>query len=200
MSKDGKHDQIDSSFWRAVISLIESLSDSIGQKLEAPVRAYMAGGSAFHFHTGARVSKKADIAFSHRIIIPQGMVEFYYHAEDHTERSVAFDNNALGLMHPDCEKDAISVGRLGKDQNIDLYVISAVDLAVSKLSRFSERDESDIKILAGLKLFTREELNTRANEAMNYYVGDLSNTRFALEVILDYMQTLETGNNKGRKP
>lgn len=193
---------IDSNFWKAVVSLIESLSNSIEQKLDTPVRAYMAGGSAFHFYTGSRASKDADLSFSHRIIIPQGMVEFYYDNEDHTQKSVTFDtnyHNALGLMHPDYEQDSIAAGVFGKHQNIALFIISPVDLAVSKLTRFSEVDESDVKILAGMKLFSKDELINRANEAMKYYVGDLSLTRFALKTICDYMDTLDNHYSKGPK-
>lgn len=188
---------IETSFWTAVLSLIESLSNTIEGKLDSPVRAYMAGGSAFHYYTQSRISKDADLSFSHRIIIPQGMVEFYYDNEAHQERAVTLDrnyHNALGLMHPDYEKDAVSVGLLGKEHNIALYVISPVDLAVSKLARFSEVDESDIKILAGMELFTKDEFLNRASEAINYYVGDLSLIHHAIKTVCIHFDKLEDNN------
>ena len=66
-------------------------------------------------------------------------------------------------------------------------MIDAVDLAVSKVARFSERDREDIQVLAQLGLVDMEVFASRAEEALSCYVGDLtfvhSNLAGAKEII-----------------
>lgn len=74
-------------------------------------------------------------------------------------------------------------------KNIGLYLLSPVDLAVSKIARFEGSDREDIAALARAKLINPEEVAQRAEEAINHYVGSLDrlrwNLRDALKVIED---------------
>ncbi len=52
-------------------------------------------------------------------------------------------------MHEDAHDDAIPLSLHGIDPGVlDVRLLTPLDLAISKLSRFSERDRSDIESLA----------------------------------------------------
>ena len=63
---------------------------------------------------------------------------------------------------------------LHKFDNIVLVVIDAMDLAVSKVARFGERDRENIRALAQLGLVDMEVFASRAEEALSCYVGDMT--------------------------
>ncbi len=66
-------------------------------------------------------------------------------------------------MHPDFEKDAaLGEGNEVKDDKIKLYILSPVDLALSKVSRLEGNDREDIAELAKRKLISSKELEERA--------------------------------------
>ena len=52
---------------------------------------------------------------------------------------------------------------------VSVYLVSAVDLAVSKLGRLEINDRADIQILYRRGLFTEQEFIEIANEALSYY-------------------------------
>ena len=62
--------------------------------------------------------------------------------------------------------------------NIVLRIIDPVDLAVSKLARFSERDREDVRALAERGLIDPDAFGNRADEALEYYIGNLTFVRF----------------------
>ena len=66
---------------------------------------------------------------------------------------------------------------------VQLRVFSPIDLAVSKISRFSEQDRNDILALAERGLFTASQLRTHAEEALQYYVGDTNWVRGTIDLI-----------------
>lgn len=72
-------------------------------------------------------------------------------------------------MHEDYLDDAIPVD-LGVDQ-IRVYVLSPVDLAVSKIARFADNDKEDIAALVRLGLTSADEIERRATDALVGYVG-----------------------------
>ena len=55
-----------------------------------------------------------------------------------------------------------------------MRLLTPVDLAVSKLGRFSAQDRDDITALARRKLIDAKSLRKRAEEALTAYVGDTS--------------------------
>ena len=55
-----------------------------------------------------------------------------------------------------------------------LYVVTPADLAISKLGRFGEQDIEDILTLIRLKKLSINEFLERANEAADYYVGNIT--------------------------
>ena len=61
-----------------------------------------------------------------------------------------------------------------------VFVFQPVDLAVSKLARFSDIDRGDIVQLARDGLITASALRERASDAMPDYVGDLKSVETAI--------------------
>jgi hypothetical protein len=140
-----------------------------------PVRMYVAGGAALHFYTGERVSVDVDAVFSRRIALPPDL-EVAYRDEDGAARLLYFDrqyNDTLGLLHEDAHAASIPLTLDGIDASLlDVRLLSPVDLAVSKLGRWSAVDRDDVAALARRGLLTAGELETRAHEALASYVGD----------------------------
>jgi hypothetical protein len=66
---------------------------------------------------------------------------------------------------------------------VELRVLSPVDLAVSKVARFSEQDRADIRALAAEGFFSAEELRVHAVEAMRDFIGDKRVLMMSLELI-----------------
>ena len=81
-------------------------------------------------------------------------------------------------MHEDYLDDAIALD-MGVPQ-IRLYVLSPLDLAVSKIARFADNDKEDIAGLVRLGLTTANEIEQRATQAMAGYVGGLPMLRLNL--------------------
>ncbi len=75
-------------------------------------------------------------------------------------------------------KRAQEVSRAG---NIVILVMDPVDLAVSKVARFSDRDREDIRQLAAQGLVDPLLFAERMEEALDYYVGDTTFVRRTFE-------------------
>jgi hypothetical protein len=166
------------AFSELAARIAASLSDVARSAL--PIRMYVAGGAALHFHTGERVSADVDATFSRRIALPDGL-DVAYRDEDGAARLLYFDrqyNDTLGLMHEDAQDDSIPLALQGIDPGIlDVRILTPLDLAVSKLGRFSEQDRADIAALARRGLVNASDLERRAIEALDAYVGDTKRLR-----------------------
>lgn len=152
-----------------------------------PIEMYLAGGMAVNFYCGSRYTEDVDASFSRRILLSQDDLVVNYTKADGTTSYIYFDKNyntSFALIHEDFEKD--SVDWIRKDVNekkIRLKVFSPVDLAVSKIARFSERDQSDIMELAAHDLFTHQQLRERAMEALSYFVGNVLSVKNSIDII-----------------
>ncbi len=69
--------------------------------------------------------------------------------------------------------------------NVEVYVASALDVAISKLGRFGDRDQHDIQALLQLPYVDIGEFERLAREAISYYVGDETRILGNLKVVLD---------------
>ena len=54
----------------------------------------------------------------------------------------------------------------------EVRLLSPVDLAISKLARFAEHDQEDIRALATEWLLNSKDLKRRAEEALRHYIGN----------------------------
>jgi hypothetical protein len=162
--------------FRELASRIEAtLEDATPAVL--PIRMYVAGGAALHFHTGERVSVDVDAVFSRRIALPERL-DVAYRDHDGAARLLYFDrqyNDTLGLMHEDAHDDSLPLTLDGIDSYVlDVRILTPLDLAVSKLGRFSEQDRSDIAALAAWSGQRFEHRSEGAGSAtwLRGYVGD----------------------------
>ncbi len=160
-----------------------SLKDAPASAL--PVRMFVAGGAALHLHTGARMSEDIDATFSRRLVLSDDM-SVSYRDIDGRARVLYLDrnyNDTLGLLHEDAYEDSIPVIMPGVDARlIDVRVLSPLDLAVSKLSRFSDQDRQDIGQLARERMVNSKALRRRAEAALKGYVGTLDTLENTIDI------------------
>lgn len=150
-----------------------------------PIRMYIAGGTALHFHTSERVSNDVDAAFSHRIALPDDL-DVAYRDADGGARLLYFDrnyNDTLALLHEDAYDAAQPIVLPGVDAGVlDVRLLSPLDLAVSKLGRFSSQDRDDIAALARHGLIDAPALRQRAEAALTAYVGNTQRVANTIDI------------------
>jgi hypothetical protein len=151
---------------------------------ELPIKMFVAGGAALHFFTGERVSRDIDAVFSHRIALPEDL-EISYSDADGAARLLYFDrqyNDTFALMHEDSHADSLPLILEGIDsQVLDVRLLAPLDLAVSKISRFSAQDRADIASLVRHRAIDSAALRQRAFEALAGYVGNVDRVRGSIE-------------------
>lgn len=166
------------SLTQAMSTMLDKLDSFLrsGNYSGEPIRMFLAGGMAMHFHCGSRYTEDVDASFSARLLVPANELTVDYEREDGFPTTLYFDanyNDTFALMHPDYRGDAVEWEGIGNESRlVHLYVLMPLDLAVSKLSRFSPQDREDILILARRGLFNTTDLRQRAAEALEFYVGD----------------------------
>lgn len=150
-----------------------------------PIRMYIAGGAALYLLTGARGTEDVDATFSRRVLFEKD-IETSYRDVDGRAALIYLDrnyNDTLGLMHEDAEQDSIAITVEGIDSKIlDARVLTPLDLAVSKLARFSDQDRDDITLLAKKHLIRANTLRARALSALAGHVGNIDSVRHTIEV------------------
>ena len=170
---------VGTNFLDAFKTMVGRIDDSIkasgNRKLALPVRMYVAGGAASHFYTARRMTDDVDATFSHRMLLPEDL-DISYRDADGKARLLYFDrqyNDTFGLLHENAHKDSIPLKIDGIDSKvIEVRLLSPVDLTVSKLARFAEHDQEDIKALAAAGLLNAKDLRKRAEEALKHYIGN----------------------------
>jgi hypothetical protein len=166
----------------ALCTLIERIEDALRESgyTGQPIQARLAGGMAANYYCGNRYTRDIDADFSARLILPKDL-RVAYRKRNGEDSFIYFDthyNTSFALLHEDFVKDAVIHEKWkeprpdGKKRLIELRVLSPVDLAVSKLARYSENDRRDIYALALEKLITPETLRERAKEAMADFQGN----------------------------
>ena len=159
------------------------------------VKAFIFGGCAFHIHTNARGSndidaeiqsisqlKKEDIF----LFLENNDIEYLDH--NNLETNLEFDsgfNTSLASIDPDYRERVIP---LTPESIVEVYLVSGVDLAVSKLARLSDRDIEDIQALYARNKFSLEQFKEIANNAKDYYVTPEqldSNIQYMISLLSD---------------
>ena len=100
------------------------------------------------------------------------------------ELDISF-NTTLAPLHEDYEDRVIRLMIQSHAPNVEVYVASALDVAISKLGRFGERDQNDIQTLLQLPYVDIKEFERLAREAISYYVGDETRILGNLKMMLD---------------
>jgi hypothetical protein len=168
--------------------LVKELEKRTG--LNEPITMLIAGGMATHLYTGARVTTDVDAEFSKRILLPNDLI-----VETNDGNMLYLDSNynsTFALMHENYQQDAIPVP-IGTDL-VHVFVLSPVDLIVSKIARLNGPDREDIAgIISGLHI-PAEAIETRAEEALAGYVGNVDYLRMNLREVLNLARQLAAGN------
>ena len=163
-----------------------------------PIKMYVAGGAAMHFYTGERISNDVDAMFSKRIALPNDL-EVAYQDPDGAARLLYFDrqyNDTFALMHENAHDDSVPLTLKGIDASIlNVRLLSALDLAVSKISRFSSQDRDDITSLGKHGLIRSAALRRRSEQAMENYVGDLDTLKGAINLACRIVEDAEQRNS-----
>ena len=182
------------AFARVVAKVASRLKD-VDPKL-LPIRLYVAGGAALYLRTGSRVSVDIDGVFSRRVVIDDDL-EASYRDPDGRARVLYLDrnyNDTLGLLHEDAHKASERMDLPGNDGKVlEVRVLTPLDLAVSKLARFSDQDRADIELLAREKLVDARSLRKRAEEALGGYVGDVTSVRSSIELACALVEAARKG-------
>jgi hypothetical protein len=167
-----------------------------------PIRMYVAGGTALHLYTGERVSRDVDATFSRRIALPENL-EVAYRDADGAARLLYFDrqyNDTSGLLHEDAYDDSVPLILEGSDSRIlEIRLLSPLDLALSKLGRFSSQDREDIAALARRKLIGSAVFRQRAETALETYVGDTARVMGTIQSAVRIVADVEARSSKQRK-
>lgn len=167
-----------------VVARVASKLAKIGPEA-LPVKMYVAGGAALYLITGVRVSEDIDATFSRRLVLGED-IEVSYRDADGRARLLYLDrnyNDTLGLLHQNAYRDSLPIRMPGADPAlVEIRILSPLDLAVSKISRFSEQDRADIELLAREGRIEAKSLRRRALEALGGYVGDLETARTSIDL------------------
>jgi hypothetical protein len=159
-----------------------------------PIKMYVAGGAAVHFYTGERMSSDVDAVFSRRIALPSDL-EVAYQDPDGAARLLYFDrqyNDTFALMHHDAHDDSVPLTFKSIDASIlDVRLLSALDLAVSKISRLSSQDRDGITTLAKHGLIKSAALRRRSEQAMDNFVGDLEALKDGINIACRIVEDAE---------
>lgn len=161
---------------------------------QLPVRLYVAGGAALHLRTGSRLTEDIDGVFSRRVVLEKD-IEAVYRDPDGRARMLYLDrnyNDTLGLLHENAYDDADPLELPGLNRKVlDVRVLTALDLAVSKLARYGEQDRQDIELLAREKLIKAAPLRKRAEEALRGYVGKLETVRTSIDLACSLVEAVQ---------
>jgi len=160
-----------------------------------PVKMFLAGGMAVNFWCGSRYTEDVDASFSKRILLPYDELVINYTQADGTKSFIYFDSNyntSFALLHEDFEDDSLEWTGIGNELRlIHLYVLNPVDLAISKTSRFTDRDREDIRMLASCGLITSDAVKSRAEEALSYYVGNVLSVQTSIDLTVKDVKAQE---------
>lgn len=136
-----------------------------------PVDLFIAGGIAVNYYTASRMSKDIDAIISRRVEIPANLSVIWFNDKGEISE-LKYDHHytpTLGIMHENYRSRAYLQYVI--DDKLNVYVLSPEDLIISKLVRFGEQDQEDIKALIDNDLVDKKILEVLAKEAINDAIG-----------------------------
>jgi hypothetical protein len=173
----------DAAYIAAFGQIMKRIQHVVAKHPGKAIRVCVAGGAAVHLYTGGRVSKDIDAKVMARFLPPDNL-EVTYRGKDGHARLLYFDtqyNDTYALLHEDAYDDSLPITVPGVDPaRLDVRLLSPLDLAVSKLSRYETHDQEDIRALAQAGLVDAAALRRRAEEALPSYVGDVKRVKTSI--------------------
>ncbi|MCA6062510.1 DUF6036 family nucleotidyltransferase [Thalassolituus marinus] len=189
----------DTPMGQAIIQAMAEINDDISEQVAdaepGTYRAYIFGGAALHIHTNARGSSDIDVEFEAAQALELGDITIIYVDDDGLEKTLVVDDTFTptisGLLSEYYQDDAIPLFGTDSDPLI-AYVVTALDLAVSKLDRLAVDDQTDIISLHQAGKFTAEELREHAEEALIGAVGNERRLKGNIEFMVNQLLELES--------
>lgn len=187
---------LDTPLSNAVFDLLRQLNDEIEGKLAETdqaglVKVYIFGGCAVHMYTNARGSNDLDIEVEaaemldvHSLVVELDTVYFTDPVEGdmHLDLDDTFQIGITPVVFPDYKKRAIPLNEGA--QKLHIYLVSPLDIAISKLSRCATDDIKDIVEIYRKGRFTLDEFKEAAREALDYTATPGSLQQNIVHVIL----------------
>jgi hypothetical protein len=182
---------------RALVDFFDVLEPVYASGEHGVFQVIVFGGCAVHIHTQSRGSADIDAevashghADKSEIIALLGEDAYVFSDEEGVSQMLELDlsfNTTLSPLHEDYEDRVVRLVTQSSVPNVEVYVASAIDVAISKLGRFGERDQHDIQSLLRLPHVDIVEFERLAREAIGYYVGDHTRILGNLSIVLgDY--------------
>ena len=182
----------DPAYLAAFAAIMKRIEEFAGKR-QVPLVVCVSGGAALHLYTGARVSKDIDAKIMARFLPPDRLEASYRGADGHA-RLLYFDtqfDDTYALLHEDAYDDAIPIRLPGVDpKRLEVRLLTPLDLAVSKLSRYEVYDQEDIEALAKAGLIDAGDLRRRAEEALPAYVGNVDRVRNSIDLAEKLVRSL----------
>ncbi len=184
----------DPAYLKAFAQIMARIEKALGPKRPAkPVTVCVAGGAAMHFYVGGRFTDDIDAKIMARVMLDPQDLQVAYRGEDGHARLLYFDtqyNDSYALLHENAYDEARPIAVEGVDsRRLEVKLLTPLDLAVSKLARFGEQDQDDIRALARAQLIDATALRRRAESALPDYVGNLDRIRGSIEVACRFVAT-----------
>jgi len=195
----------DTALGRALVAFFDVLEPVYASGEKGVFQAIVFGGCAVHIHTQARGSADVDAevashgyADKYEIVALLDEDAYVYADEEGVRQMLELDtsfNTTLAPLHEDYEDRVLRLVTQPHVPNVEVYVASALDVAISKLGRFGDRDQRDIQMLLQLPYVDIADFERLAREAISYYVGDEARILGNLKVVLDDYHHGEEGRN-----
>ena len=142
---------------------IEKFLKALGKAFRKPGRLYIAEGAAL-VHMGLRSGSTLDIDVVIEATDEDEMVTAIRRLVDQMQLNIEFSSPGDFIPLPSqWMAQARYIGRYG---SIDAFYFDFYSLALSKISRGSDRDLIDVKLLVQQRIITLEGLDTTYNEVL----------------------------------
>lgn len=142
---------------------IEKFLNALGKAYRKEGRLYLAGGAAL-VHMGLRSGSTLDIDVVIEASNEDEMITAIRRLKEQMQINIEFASPADFIPIPSqWAAHAKYIGRYGK---IDAFYFDLYSLALSKISRSSDRDLVDVKLLVQQNLITLDELDTAYQEVL----------------------------------
>lgn len=176
---------------QAIVRLFSRAAPLLEGRPAGSLKVYIFGGCAVHLLTHARGSADIDAeieaakAWRRDEVIPVFLPPEGYEV-DGRDLQVVLDLNystTLGPLHEDYKGRAIPLAGFERHHALQVFVASGVDLAISKLGRFTDHDRSDIELLIASGRVDTAHFVMLAEEAIDYAVGNRSGMLSCLRMV-----------------
>lgn len=187
------------AFSQAIFQMFENLDSWLAKNYsELPdqaVSVYLFGGCAMHLHTNTRTSNDVDaelLSISRlKVATLQNAIQSVdFDDENGFPRSLDWDggfNLSFAPIDPDYVERATLI-HTTKSNLIFVYLVSPVDLAVSKLGRLELVDRQDIQSLYRLGLFSLQDFMDTSSEALKYCCVATNKLEFNISLAVAFLQ------------